>query len=88
MRRAWILATAREFPESVEFVGFDISKRQFPVVGSAAKKITFETQDLLKPFPAYHRGTFDLVSLRLVASALAPEKWEIAARNLVSLLSK
>jgi hypothetical protein len=50
--------------------------------------VSFEAQNLLKPFPLHHQGAFDLVSIRLVASALEKGEWELAARNLFSLLSK
>jgi chemotaxis methyl-accepting protein methylase len=52
------------------------------------KNVSFETQSLLNPFPKHYQGSFDLVSIRMVASTLAEEEWELAARNLASLLSK
>ncbi|PMD59775.1 uncharacterized protein K444DRAFT_723081 [Hyaloscypha bicolor E] len=82
----WALATARALTESVTLVGFDNCKNQFPHPDSIPKNVSFEAQNLLKPFPIHHQGAFDLVSIRLVASALKKEEWELAARNLFSLL--
>jgi chemotaxis methyl-accepting protein methylase len=88
MHRAWLLAVARALPESVTLVGFGICKSQFPQPDLVRKNVSFETQSLLNPFPKHYQGSFDLVSIRMVASTLAEEEWELAARNLASLLSK
>lgn len=72
----------------MKLVGFEICKDQFPQPDAVPKNVSFETQDLLKPFPNKYLGTFDLVSVRMVTSVLARDEWESAARNLSLLLSK
>ncbi|PMD22808.1 hypothetical protein NA56DRAFT_747427 [Hyaloscypha hepaticicola] len=83
----WLLSVARTLPE-IQLVGFDISKNQFPDpdADGVPKNVSFEAQDPLQPFPHEYLGTFDMVSVRMVASTPASNEWESFARNISSLL--
>jgi hypothetical protein len=70
MHRTWLLSMARAVPETVKLVGFDICKDQFPLPDAVPENVSFETQDLLKPFPNKYLGSFDLISVRMMASTL------------------
>ena len=54
----------------------------------AEKHVSFFQQDVTKPFPDELLGTYDLVNVSLLCSALTSQGWKMALQNLRSLLSK
>ncbi|KAJ0418714.1 S-adenosyl-L-methionine-dependent methyltransferase [Aspergillus carlsbadensis] len=65
------------------FHGFDISSAQFP---AAPERVELSLHDVLTPFPPEHQGRYDLVHVRLLVTALGESDFEIAVRNLSSIL--
>lgn len=63
--------------------GFDISNAQFP---SDSENATFSVQDVLKPFPALHLASYDLVHVRLLCAAIKEVEFKDVAANLMTLL--
>lgn len=68
---AWLKDVAKaldhhQHPE-MEFIGFDISPKQFP---SQIDRLEFLVQDMTIPFEKRHHEHFDLVNVRLLSYAL------------------
>jgi SAM-dependent methyltransferase len=67
----------------------DISTEKFPRNDDPkVRKITWFQQDVTKPFEDALLGTFDLINLSFMSFALTARGWQVALRNLYSLLSK
>lgn len=71
-----------QHPE-LEFLGFDISPKQFP---SQKDRLKFVVHDMTKPFDKRHHEHFDLVNVRLLSYALKTQQLKQAVANVVQLL--
>lgn len=66
--------------------GYDIASDLFPPRDTLPENVTLGESDMKKPFPEHMHGKYDLVHARMLVSAMLPDDWEIAVRNLVKLL--
>jgi hypothetical protein len=89
VRSVWLrdLSTAlKENPSrELEFYGFDISSKQFPV--DMQRHTKFIVHDILEPFPEEHQGAYDLVNVRFVMFAIKAVDVKRVVSNIASLLS-
>ncbi|KAI0509032.1 S-adenosyl-L-methionine-dependent methyltransferase [Xylaria bambusicola] len=81
----FIICLHPQFPEAV-FEGFDISPALFPPRDALPSSVTLSVLDLKQPFLEDMHGQYDLVHLRLLVSAMRPEDWAPAVRNIFLLL--
>lgn len=73
---------------SVHLYATDITDEMFPPSHELeALGITTFVHDLTTPFPQDLHGTFDLVHMRLVCSALSMEGWRKSLKHIYSVLS-
>ena len=67
----------------------DITTAKFPQNDEPeVRKIKFFQQDVTKPFPDELLGTIDLINISFLTFALTAQGWNIALKNLYSLLSE
>lgn len=83
----WLLDLAQTLPPSTQLFGFDISAQQFPPQDARPANLSLYEHNVLTPFPEEHRGTFDVVAVRLITAGLKTSDWDAAVNNLNSLLS-
>ncbi|PGH10993.1 hypothetical protein AJ79_05144 [Helicocarpus griseus UAMH5409] len=83
---AWLRDLAKELPTTCRLDGFDISLDQVPGKDLFPSDINYYVQDLLKPFPTEFLGQYDVVHVRLLVMGLQGSEWEIAIKNLMTLL--
>ncbi|KAL8727029.1 MAG: hypothetical protein Q9166_006327 [cf. Caloplaca sp. 2 TL-2023] len=76
-------SAARQDPS---FVGFDISKEQFPPTQSLPPHVKLVVHDMVEPFPAEYHERFDLVNVRLVSYAIKGSNLDRVVRNVIQLL--
>ncbi len=69
-----------------QYDGFDLAETHFP--SEHLEEFTYRVQNMLEPFPAEVRGTYDLVHVRLMVAALPVGAVEKAVKNLAELLSR
>ncbi|KAI9660211.1 MAG: hypothetical protein M1831_003518 [Alyxoria varia] len=62
--------------------GYDVSSDMWQSDGVA----DFSTADVKKPFPDDLHGSYDLVHIRYLIIAMAPEDWEVVLQNAIQLL--
>ena len=67
-----------------EFVGFDISKEQFPPIKAASQE--FVVHDITIAFPDEYLEFFDLVNVRLLSYALKAHDLKQAVGNVVRII--
>ena len=67
-----------------EFVGFDISKEQFPPIKAASQE--FVVHDMTTAFPNKYLEFFDLVNVRLLSYALKAHDLKQAVENVVRII--
>ncbi|CAI7637812.1 unnamed protein product [Penicillium pancosmium] len=91
--RIWLKEIARTLPSSISplhLQGFDISAAQFPPQpqfhGPGKTWILLSVHDILKKWPAEHRGRYDFVHIRLLTAALKTESYKVALKNVRDLL--
>jgi len=82
----WMLETSIQLPDSVRFVGLDISDVQFPQPGSYPDNCSFRTLNILEPIPADLQDQFDVAHIRLLTCGLRSDQWATVARNVLQLL--
>lgn len=70
------------------FVGFDISRQQFPAAESLPPHVKFVVHDMVEAFPAEYHQRFDLVNVRLVSYAIKGSDLDRVVRNITQLLSE
>ncbi|KAI4253280.1 MAG: hypothetical protein LQ352_003777 [Teloschistes flavicans] len=68
------------------FVGFDISRQQFPAAESLPPHVKFVVHDMVEAFPAEYHQRFDLVNVRLVSYAIKGSDLDRVVRNITQLL--
>ncbi|KAL4804705.1 hypothetical protein BDV18DRAFT_161797 [Aspergillus unguis] len=70
-----------------KYTGFDITPDLFPKPDSPnVADMDFSVQDIFKPFPEDHVGTYDLVHVRNLVLAVKDEDLKTALQNISSLL--
>ncbi|KAK1599521.1 methyltransferase domain-containing protein [Colletotrichum navitas] len=97
----WLTTLADDVPPRSELIGFDLDRLKLPPrpptppippppvsppLRPEQPTLDFREQDVLKPFPAELRGTFDLVHVRLLALGLKAGDWDAVLRRLYDLL--
>ena len=82
----WLLDVAKSLPPTCQLIGFDVSPSAFPPTQTLPPNVSFQTQDMLLPFPASEIGTFDVVAVRFVSVATTRAAWALAIENLMTLL--
>ncbi|KAK4168328.1 S-adenosyl-L-methionine-dependent methyltransferase [Cladorrhinum sp. PSN259] len=83
----WLLDLSRSLPSTCTFTGFDITPSAFPTApGAVPPNVAFRVHDMLAPFPAEHRGAYDVVAARFLSSARPRADWAATLRNLMTLL--
>ncbi|KAG0161100.1 hypothetical protein PDIDSM_8633 [Penicillium digitatum] len=87
----WLQDVANLLPnKSVYLHGFDISSTQYPqrheIPRSGQKPIPLTVHDALHPFPAEHRGRYDLVHIRLLTAGLKQADYTRVLANARALL--
>ncbi|KAK1984236.1 methyltransferase domain-containing protein [Colletotrichum cereale] len=97
----WLTALADDVPPRSELIGFDLDRLKLPPrpptppippppmsppLRPEQPTLDFREQDVLKPFPAELRGTFDLVHVRLLALGLKAGDWDGVLGRLHDLL--
>ncbi|CAG7935500.1 unnamed protein product [Penicillium nalgiovense] len=87
----WLEDVAKVLPnKSVYLHGFDISSDQFPrghrIQRPGQKSIPLSAHDALHPFPAEHRGRYDLVHIRLLTAGLKQADYTRVLANARALL--
>ncbi|KAJ5034553.1 hypothetical protein NUH16_005992 [Penicillium rubens] len=87
----WLEDVAKVLPnKSVHLHGFDISSDQFPrghqIQRPGQKPIPLSVHDALHPFPAEHRGRYDLVHIRLLTAGLKQADYIRVLANARTLL--
>ncbi|PGH00881.1 hypothetical protein GX51_05545 [Blastomyces parvus] len=82
----WLRDIAGKLPETCRFDGFDVSLDQVPDRALFPTDINYYVQDVLEPFPTEFLGQYDAVHVRLLVMGLKAEQWELAIRNLMTLL--
>ncbi len=68
-----------------EFVGFDISPKQFPSAAELSSSINFVTHDMTEPFPLKYHEKFDLVSVRLLSYVIKAVDLEKIVRHILEI---
>ena len=87
---AWLFDVANQFATGsgeepdVNFVGFDITAKQFP--SKEIPNIKFVVHGVFQPFPQECQGKFDLVNVRLLTYALTTDSIQTAVENVAQLL--
>ncbi|KAF4780421.1 methyltransferase domain-containing protein [Colletotrichum scovillei] len=61
----WLISLAQIIPQGSELYGFDLDGLKMPQSQRSEVSFNFMEHDVLKPFPAELRGTFDLVHVIL-----------------------
>lgn len=74
--------------KTTEFMGFDISPRQFPPAEDLPPNVKFVVQDVTKPFPSEYHDKFDLVSVRLLSYVIKAMDLEKIIRNTLQIIRK
>ena len=82
----WLFEVSKTLPSTCSFRGYDISSDQFPERSSWPENVSLQVHSILNPFPQEEQGTYDIVAVRLLVTALADIEWSIAIQNLVALL--
>lgn len=59
----------------------------FPSKDTLPENITFHHQNLLEPFPDEYLGKYDVANVRVMIVALSANEWEVAVRNIMTILS-
>ncbi|KAL2875312.1 hypothetical protein SGCOL_009475 [Colletotrichum sp. CLE4] len=82
----WLTSLAQIVPQGSELYGFDLDGLKLPQSHRSEVSFDFMEHDVLEPFPAELRGTFDLVNVRLLALGLKKDDWDVAVTNMRELL--
>ncbi|KAL9042132.1 MAG: hypothetical protein Q9214_003876 [Letrouitia sp. 1 TL-2023] len=82
---AWLIETARAFPEA-QFDGFDISSDQFPAKKRMPKNVTFSTLDAVGLIPQKLLEKYDVVHIALFAVNIRNENPVPVLMNLIAML--
>lgn len=87
------LAEDSTLPQPVEgqkpnFIGFDISPKQYPPAESLPGHVALVVHDMVEPFPSEYHGKFDLVNVRLVSYAIKGSDLGIVVQNILQILRK
>lgn len=83
----WLLDLAQILPVETQFVGFDISDKQFPAPEDRPGNVSLHEHSALDPFPEEYIGTFDVVAVRLITPGLRTGDWDATVKNTSALLS-
>ncbi|KEZ41683.1 Uncharacterized protein SAPIO_CDS6848 [Scedosporium apiospermum] len=82
----WLLDVAKSLPATCQFTGFDITSSALPPPETWPSNVSFKVQDFYLPFPASEIGTYDVVAVRFVSSAVTRTEWARSIENLMTLL--
>ena len=82
----WLFEASKVLPSTCSFRGYDISSDQFPQRQTWPENASLKVHSILEPFPGEEQGTYDVVAVRLLVTALADPEWSVAIQNLVALL--
>ena len=80
---AWLLALAKELPDSIELDGIDVSSNNFP--GALPPNIHFHTGSVTN-LPVEWTNQYDFIHQRLLVAALAVSEWPIALSEIFRIL--
>ncbi|OHF02874.1 methyltransferase domain-containing protein [Colletotrichum orchidophilum] len=88
----WLTSVSEIVPPRSELYGFDFDQLKMPTPPMPPPQqqqptLEFRKHDVLQPFPAEFRGTFDLVHVRLLALGLKKDDWDVAVGHLRALLA-
>ncbi|KAJ5218125.1 uncharacterized protein N7498_000224 [Penicillium cinerascens] len=81
-RKIWLRELADVLPSTCQLDGFDLSDTMFP----SKENISFHHQNLLELFPDEYLGKYDVANVRVMIAALSSNEWEVAVRNIITLL--
>jgi ubiquinone/menaquinone biosynthesis C-methylase UbiE len=84
----WLIDLADTLPSTCTFTGYDTSSDQYPSASSLPSNVTLCTQpqSIFDEFPSSEQGIYDVVACRMLISIMAKGQWEIALKNVISLL--
>ncbi|KAI1352351.1 S-adenosyl-L-methionine-dependent methyltransferase [Xylaria sp. FL0043] len=81
----FLLRLHPQYPDAL-MEGFDISSDLFPSQDTLPSTISLSVRDIKQPFPEHMHEQYDLVHVRLLVTAMRPDDWEPAVRNLSRIL--
>ncbi|KAK5115006.1 hypothetical protein LTR85_010044 [Meristemomyces frigidus] len=82
---AWLLDVSRIHPQH-EYHGLDITAAHFPAAGWLPPNVHLETWDVFTSVPEAFTGTFDIVHIRTIASAIIENNVGPVLQNLLRML--
>ncbi|KAK4549667.1 hypothetical protein LTR36_004968 [Oleoguttula mirabilis] len=82
---AWIFDVSRTHPQH-EYHGFDITASHFPASGWLPSNVHLHTWDAFTNAPPEFNGTFDIVHIRTISSAIIDNRVDTLLQNLLRLL--
>lgn len=82
----WLLDLAKDFPETVSFLGVDIEPRLFPKATNFGANMQFVKGSVLA-LPSEWSSTFALINQRLLIAALKRAEWNVGLRELYRVLA-